>query len=303
MSKKTLILTAALIISIVLAYAYQGPLKKWRDNLGQPENIFAKIKADSIDKIEIIDNGKSITLAKQNQKWKYGGSKDFYADSSAMLAVFDELKSAAKSKIELVSNNKQRKSEFETHASGIEVKIYMENKIAADFIAGKHSGDYKHSYFALPESAITYEVKADLQGVFSRSEWRDLTIFSGSADKIGKIRFQYPDREFTVEMKDGQWAGILPWNFAVSEEKIRHVLSVMSDLKAVEIPDQVFANTGLEKHLIIIQASGHGVDNILMVGHEDKNGLYYAKRGDSDNIYLISKSERDELDKRIWRLK
>ena len=31
--------------------------------------------------------------------------------------------------------------------------------------------------------------------------------------------------------------------------------------------------------------------------------LYYAKTGDSDNIYLITKEQRDELDKKIKELK
>lgn len=34
-------------------------------------------------------------------------------------------------------------------------------------------------------------------------------------------------------------------------------------------------------------------------GANDGEELYYAKKGDSDNIYLITKEQRDELDKQI----
>lgn len=303
MSKKILILGILLVVLIISAYVYQAPLKKWRNNMGKPENIFSKIKIDLIDKIEIIDHEKKITLAKQNQKWKYGGSKDFYADAAIMSKVFDELKTAALSAIELASNNKERKSEFKTDGSEIEAKIYHGGKLISDFAIGKMAGNYASSYFSLPESAATFAVKADLAGAFKPYDWRDFTIFSSPAEKINKIRFQYPNREFTIELKDGEWVGILPEKFAISREKIKSVLNIMSDLKASEIPEQTFADTGLEKHMIIIQASGDGIDNVLMIGGNGGDDLYYAKKGDSDNIYLISQNARDELDKWIWQLK
>jgi hypothetical protein len=319
MNRKTLILGAVLIILIALAYAYQGPLKKWQNNLGKPKNILAKINVGLIDKIEIIypvrnsegsqrkisngvDQGKTLTLAKQNQKWKYDNSKDFYADPAAMAKVFTELKTAADSEVELVSNNQDRKSEFKTDASGLEIKIYQADKQSAAFIVGARAGDYVSSYISLPGSAVTYAVKADLPGAFNPVDWRDSTIFSTPKEKINKIRFQYPNREFTVELKDGGWIGVLPEKFAVKSEKIEPVLNIMSNLKAAEIPAQVFADTGLDKHLIIIEASGEGINNILMVGGAG-GALHYAKRGDSDNIYLISKEERDELDKWSWQLR
>ncbi len=303
MSKKNSILGILLFVLVISAFVYQVPLKKWQHNLGKPENIFSKVEIGLIDKIEIFDNKKQITLDKQNQKWKYGGSKDFYADGAAMSKVFEELKKAASSEIELVSNNRERKGEFGTDGSGIEVKIYQDGKPVLDFFAGKMASDYSGSYFSFPESAASFAAKADLNGAFSREDWRDFTIFSSPADKIDKIRFQYPNREFTVELKGGEWAGVLPEKFTVNQEKIKNILNIMSDLKASEIPEQVFAGAGLEKHLIIIQASGQGIDNVLMVGQAQDDDLYYAKKGDSDNIYLILKYERDALDKWIWQLK
>ncbi|MFA6306289.1 MAG: DUF4340 domain-containing protein [Patescibacteria group bacterium] len=302
MNKKTLILGVVLLALIALAYAYQGPLKKWQNNLGKPKNILAKINVGLIDKIEIIDQGKILTLAKQGQKWKYDNSKDFYVDVPVMAKVFDELKTAADSEVELVSNNQDRKSEFKTDASGLEIKIYQADKQSADFIVGARSSDYVSSYISLPGSAVTYAVKADLPGAFNPVDWRDSTIFSTPTEKINKIRFQYPNREFTVELKDGKWNGILPNKFSVNQEKIQPVLDIMSNLKAVEIPAQVFNDTGLDKHSIIVEASGDGIKNVLMIGGAS-NALYYTKRGDSDNIYLISKTERDELDKWSWQLK
>ncbi len=294
MSKKTLILGAILIILIGLAYLYQGPLKQWQNNLGRPNNFLAKTETGKIDKIEIVSANNTVVLAKLGEKWKYNNTKDFYVDPAVIADILAELNQAAKSKMELVSNNQERKSEFQTDVSGLDVKVYQAEKLAADFIVGGRGGDYNSSYISTPESANTYLLAANLTDVFNQAEWRDLTIFSSDKTKINKIRFQYPNREFTVEFKAGQWAGVLPVKFNVNQEKIEKIIEIMATLKAVEIPEQTFNNTGLEKHLAIIQATGDGVNNVLMFG-EPKNGLYYAKKGDSDNIYLIENAGNKNL--------
>jgi len=310
MNRKTLILGGVLIVLIALAYLYQGPLREWQNNLGKPKNFFTKIDTSKINKMEIISAGQTVTLAKQDDiltgsgiaKWKYNNSKDFYADPVAMAEILSSLDRAGQEDLELVSNNSERKNEFELDDSGLNVKIYLNDKTVADFIIGAQSGDYSGSYVSVLESPAVYLAKADLRGAFTPEEWRDLTIFSSAKEKINKIRFQYPNREFTVELKEGKWSGVLPEKFAVDEAKIGKIAQIMANLAAVEIPEQNFTGTGLEKHLIIIEATGEAIDNILMIG-DKRDDLYYAKRGQSDNIYLINKADRDELDKWIWQLK
>lgn len=296
MTKKTFILGLLFVGLIALAYLYEGPLRKWQNNLGKPKNILAGVKEEKIDKIEITSAGKTVVLEKRGERWKYGGSKDFYADPVLMSGLMAELKIAAGAEVELVSNNQERKSEFKTDASGFGVKIYESGRQTADFVVGGRSGDFNSSYVSTAASAFTYLLKADLTGAFSRPEWRDLAIFSADKNKINKIRFQYPNKEFTVELKDGEWVGTLPRKFSVNQERAGKIAELMADLRAELIPEQNFTGTGLEKHFIIVQASGQGVDNTIMLGQADGD-LYYAKRGYSDNIYLIGKEIRDELDK------
>lgn len=311
MNKKTLILGGVLIALIVLAYLYQGPLKKWQSSLGKPANLLAQVDLAKMDKIEMISAGKTTVLAKLGDasassaqvKWKYDNSKDFYVAPDIMAKVLESLAAAKTSELELVSNNPERKSEFKTDSAGLTVKIYQQDKKTADFIIGGGAGAYGSSFISTLESQATYSVKADLTGAFAPAEWRDLNIFSGAVEKITKIRFQYPNREFTVELKNDKWSGILPEKFTINKEKMDKISGIMANLKAVEIPEQAFKNTGLDKHLMIVEATGEAIDNVLMVGTANQGGLFYAKRGDSDNIYLISKSDHDELDKWIWQLK
>lgn len=307
MNKKTLKLAGILIILIVLAYLYQGPLADWRGNLGKPKNFLAGINAELIDRVEIAKNEKVTVLEKHGSRWKIAGTKNFYVEESMAASLIDNLKKAAQAEMELASANKEKKGEFQTDESGIKVKLYQGDDKAADFVIGKRAMDFASAYVSQPESGNTYLIKADLYGAFAVSDWHDKTIFSSDKEKINKIRFQYPDREFTAEKTTAggadKWEGAVPYKFGLNKDKIDEILDIMSNLTAVEIPEQEFTGTGLEKNLIIIQASGEGIENTIMVGNDNGEELYYAKKGDSDNIYLIAKEQRDELDKKIEDLR
>jgi len=313
MTKKNLVLGGILIILIVLAYFYQGPLKEWRSNLGKPKNFLAKIDVNQIDKIEIIKSDQVTILEKQNDQWKIAGTKDFYLKPEVADSLISGLTEAIEAKLELISTNNEKKKEFKTDKSGTHVKLSQGEEVMADFIVGKLTNDFSSTYITRPEINETYAIKVNIYSIFNRDDWYDKTIFASDKEKINKIRFQYPNREFTVEKSITKgaensestevWQGTIPYKFKVNKEKIDKILEIMSNLTAAEIPEQTFAGTGLEKHLIIVQATGEGVDNTIMIGDDNGEGLYYTKRGDSDNIYLIAKEQRDELDKRIWQLR
>ncbi len=300
MNKKNLILGGFLVILIAMAYVYQGPFKDWRANLGKPDNFLADINVNEIDKIEVDHNEKVTILEKLEENWKIFNTKDFYVKDSIMGSMFDNLKQAVKEDLELVSTNKDKKSEFQTdEESGIHVRLWQGEELLKDFIVGKLAGDYVSTYISQPEADKTYLVKINLNSSFDRDDWYDKTIFSSDKEKISKVRFQYPTREFTIEKQEDAWTGILPYAFEVDEDEINETLDIMSNLTAAKIPEQTFAGTGLDEHSIIIQATGEDIENTLMVGGDNGEEFYYAKKGDSDNIYLITEEQRDELDKRI----
>jgi len=304
MSRKNLILGGILVFLIVVAYFFQGPFKKIKNDWGKPDNFLEKIDFDGIDKIEISNNKTETALEKNGERWKIGGTKDFFVKTSVSENLKNNFKEAIKSDFEIASKNKDKKKEFLTDdENGIKIKIYQNNEVLADFLVGKMASDYKSSYLSKLNIDETYKVNTDLYSVFNQSNWRDNTIFFSNKEKINKVRFQYPNREFTVEKNEEVWKGTIPYDFEVNEEKIEKVLDLMSDLTSVEIPEQKFDGTGLEKNLIIVQATGDSVNNLIMVGEKNEENMYYVKKGDSDNIYLITEDQRDELDKKISNLK
>jgi len=309
MSKKNLLLGGFLIILVSFSYLYMGPFKKWQEDKNKIHNFLEGIDLDQVNKIAINRRGKEVVLEKDGDKWKISGTKNFYAPDDVLSRAMEELKKAQKSEMKLVSTNKDRKDEFKVDETGVNLKLENGDDILKEIIIGKMSSDFKNNYVAQVDDDKIYSLEAALDPVFNREDWYDKTIFKSDKEKISKIRFQYPRKEFSIEKKDEKWSGVSPYKFKVSPEKIKDVLEIMSNLKAVKIPEQDFKNTGLEKNLIIIEAGGEGFNNVLMVGDAFKDDdqkeieYYYAKKGDSDNIYLITKEQKESLEKNIWNLK
>lgn len=302
MSKKNIRLFIVLLILIGVAYIYQKPYQNWKSNKDKADNFLSDINIEKIDKIEISAFDNTSSLVKKNEQWKVDDS-NFNVRPDLKENLFNALREAKDSDLELVSNNSNKKSEYQTDISGTNIKLYQNGNIAADFIVGSLGNDFQSTYISKPEIGDTYLVDANLFGAVNIYEWRDTFIFASNQESINKIRFQYPDREFTIEKNEEGWKGISPNEFEVNEDQLNDILDIMASLQATQIPEQTFEGTGLEKNLIIVQATGNGVDNTIMIGEANDSDQYFVKRGDSDNIYLITKTQRDTLDKTIQDFK
>lgn len=330
-----------LIIFWGAAYLFSGPVEEWKAKR-QNDNPLKKIAVEDVEKIEIVKNGATTTLSKEGESLKVEGTKDFYVDEETSEKITQGLLELKEAGFDLVSSKEDKKEEFGTATSaGLNLKIFPEGENAISLIIGKLSGDFLKNYISLPDLSNTYSIKENLLAIFDKTEWRSKVIFSSDKNKITKIRFQHPDQEFAVERKELEyisaqtsenatssedeadkaagadltprhaWQGVAPYEFQAKGEELDEVLEIMANLEAAKIPAQVFAGTGLKKHALIVEATGEGINNTIMVGdlyaatstQTSGKELYYAKKGDSDNIYLITSEQREILDKYLWQVK
>ncbi|HOZ56257.1 MAG: hypothetical protein BWY51_00081 [Parcubacteria group bacterium ADurb.Bin316] len=300
MSKKNFFLIIALVLLIGLAYIYQGPYKNWQERRAQPKNFLAGINVEKINKIEVIKDGEATILLASGSKWKIDGTKDFYVSDSNANSLISDLKELVVAQLEVVSQNKDKKSDFGTDEdSGVVVKLEQDNNEMASFVVGKLSSDYMNTYISPINSDKTYQVKLDIYSLFSQDDWYDKTIFASDKTKINNVRFQIGGKEFTIVKQGEDWYATGTKSVKLSNDKVASVIDLMASLLASKIPEQKFDGTGLEKNQLIIQVTGDSIDNTLIIGSDNGNDLYYAKKGDSDNIYLITKTERDGLNKQL----
>jgi hypothetical protein len=271
MDKKNLILVGILAVLILFSWAWNGPIKDWHTDRGTEKNFLTGLDLNSAIKVEIEKSGVVTVLEKSAERWKVGGTKDFYAPMASMEEMATVLDKAVNGRLELVSSNKEKKSFF-GFADPSRVKITQGEK-NYEFLIGKATDDFTGSYISLADTDKVYRLAGNLTNVFTDKDWRDSQIFSFSKDRANKVRFQYGRTQFTAEKIDNKWTGTLPKKFTVTEEKLNAVLAVLENLSSIDIPAQDFAGTGLEKNGLIIQVTGEDFDNILMVGDCNKDNL------------------------------
>lgn len=306
MSKTTVRLAIILAVLWGGVFIYKQASKKTQhDDTVVQSNFFSNIDVDKINSISVIKNGATTTLEKSGDLFKIAGTKGFYATEEVAKTISDGLIGAKNANLKIASINEDNKIDFLTNASGTKVIIAQEDGEQVDFIIGRTGTDPSETYIAQEGKPETYMISENMPRVFDTESWYNKNIFKSDKELINQIRFQYLDRQFTISKnKKGVWSGVNPNKFTVSQEKILAILDAMSGLKALKIPKQTFNGTELEKHAIIVQATGDKIDNTIMIGgfvkqDGSESKLYYAKKGDNDNIYLISEEDKKILDKTI----
>ncbi len=303
MNKKNLVLLGVLAILLIVTYIYQGPYQDWKK--GQDNNFLSEVNIEDLTKIEIskAEATTTIALEKDDQGWKLAGSKEFYIKDNINKDLKQSLEDAKNSEFEIISSNSDNKQEFETGSNGTIVTFYQNGGNSIKFVVGKLGPNFSSSYISRPKIDETYLVNTEFSRVFNNKHWVDSAIFNDDKSEVSRLRFQYPETEFIVEKEGEEWSGTSPYSFNVSQEKIEKILDVMTNLNSADIPAQQFKGTGLEKHLIIVEASGENLNNTLMIGEKNKKDLYYAKKAKSDNIYLVKEEDRNILKQSIEDLR
>ena len=306
MSRKNLFLLGVLVVLIAAAYIYQGPYQDWKEGQGEGNNVVAGVEVEQIESITFQKANATTTVAalqQDDQGWKLADSKEFYIKDSSEKDLEQALQDLSENTWEVVSTNAENKEEFHTGTSSTHMEISLDGEETITLAVGKTGPDLQSSYISVPDSSRTYLVDSEISSLAQKEQWGDPVVFDTDKENITELRFQYPDNEFVVRKENGEWRGTSPYNFQVSQDKIEEVVDIMADLTAADIPAQEFEGTGLSQHLIIVEASGEEVNNTLMVGESNDQGAYYAKKGKSDNIYLITEQQRDTLKTSIEELR
>lgn len=304
----------AIILALLWGIAFFYQRTDFTQNTIANNNFLSSVSSENIQKI-IISSGDSdsVVLEKTGEKFKIGDTKALYAADEAVQTLLNGIDGASKAKAEVVSINAEKKSDFGIDDQGTKVTIAQTNSDEISFIIGKTGSNFTDTYISRVDSDETVLIAENMARIFNRDEWADKTIFNADATIINELRFQYPDRQFKIAKfvnDEGEpvWKSNSPNVTDLNAINIQPIVDIMANLSATSIPIQSFEGTDLEKNLIIVQATGDGIDNTIMVGgkyaqSEEGETLYYVKSAANDNIYLITEEQRNTLSATLEKLK
>lgn len=161
--------------------------------------------AAALSKIEIIKKDNTLTLIKKDNKWLIAPN-NYPTDETRIKSITDAVEKLTLT--ELASKTKNYVLYGLDEPSAITVKAYEKEKAAREFIIGKVTASYNHTFVRLPGDEQVYHALDAFRDAFEKDvdELRDKTALKIESAAVSEI---------TIE-KDGQ---VFPFTRAAKKEE------------------------------------------------------------------------------------
>jgi len=298
--KKNIFLLILFIALLLVAFG----LKKANEYKPQEVNISQILNySTKIDKIEIKKSEKEAdVLVKIKDNWQIASQNNLPVDPTLINKLTD---SAANLKIKnKVSENEAKYEEFEVTAEkGVAVKFYQKDKLVSDFIIGKEDWQQGGTYLKKEKDKAVYLTNESIRYVFSQPDWRDLNLTKIVKDDISSINIVgIADSAVAIEKKDDKWQINQQDAEQEKQDKVNSLLDEAMALKAIDLKllTEVKINTEPKYQIIVKHKTGE--ESFEIFESDEDSEHYLVKKGDSDFVYLILKSQTAEMEKKAGEI-
>ena len=308
-TKQLLILGAIFVVLAVIILIFENPFgqSEYEKKVETATPLFPNFNKEQVVTIEIIADGETTTLSKQDGNWVVASMDNYPADSEGITELLSKV--AEFKNTQRVSNNPDKQAEFEVDNTGVEAKLMDANgTLLAHLFVGKTTPGFLSSYVRVADSNDVYVAQGYLQSVFNKGTrtWKDRTIFDFNKGIVTQLTISSPEE--TIELRldaNGTWQMLKPVASAVKQSEIDSLLTTFSGLDTddfAEMTDDLSAY-GLDTPQSTISAvRNDGITATLHIGKEE-DGKLYVKRNDQATVFRLFKSNVDRLIKKSDTLK
>lgn len=308
-TKQLLILGAIFVILAIVVIIAENPFGKseYEKKIETAAPLFPNFDKEQVAKIEITAAGEIATLSKQNDSWVVASMENYPADSEGVAELLSKV--AEFKNTQRVSNNPEKQSEFEVDSTGVEARLMDTNdKVLAHLFVGKTTPGFLSSYVRPADSNDVYVAQGYLQSVFDKGTrtWKDRTIFNFNKGIVTQLNIISPEE--TVELRlnaEGAWQMLKPVAAVAKATEVDDLLTTFSELDTDDFAAATdnLAEYGLDTPQSTVSAvRNDGITATLHVGKEEE-GKLYVKRGDTETVFRLFKSNVDRLIKESDTLK
>ncbi len=308
-TKQLLILGAIFVVLAIVVLILENPFGQsdYEKKIETAVPLFPNFNQEQVTTIEIIADGETTTLSKQNDDWVVASMDNYPADSEGISELLSKV--AAFKNTQLVSNNPEKQAEFEVDSTGVEAKLMDANgTLLAHLFVGKTTPGFLSSYVRAADTNEVYVAQGYLQSVFNKGDrtWKDRTIFDFNKGILTQLNISSPEE--TVELRldaNGTWQMLKPVAAAVKQTEIDSLLTTFSDLDTDDFAEATddLGEYGLDIPQSTISAvRNDGTTATLHIGKEE-DGKLYVKRADTETVFRLFKSNVDRLIKKSETLK
>lgn len=290
---KQKIITIVLVIILLAFFGflwYQSSSKS-TNTLSQDNPYFQELSPNDITKISIIKGNQEtiLELSGQPSSWVVTSQDRFPADStsvSTFLIMLKEMKVRS-----IASENKDNVETFDlTPETATQVRLYKNENEAVNILIGKGATGGRSTYITSDTDTAVYVMDKAI-GPQIKSDWRSKNITLLTSENIKQILWDYNTSRVKIEKQDNVWKGVEPESFNADQNAISALLSSVSNLLAVSIPDQ---NTVLGDVKLSITLTDNNGDVALHFFDSPEEGKVLAKNSQGF-LYTLSISDYEAI--------
>ena len=291
---RTYILLGVFALLLVIAYLItrEGGDKTASYDI-DGEQLF-KVDSALVDKIEIEQKGKKITLSKMAVEWRITEPIDYSAYQQFIQTMLSDLKNY---KLEsIVSSNPEKKEKYGfTDSEVVKVSVYQGNELMGEFIVGSASTGPSQTFIKKIDSDDIYLTDGLLRNNFVKTnldEWRDKLILSIPKGNINSIEYITPGENFKA-VKDSTG------KFYVGQDSVNStvfdgILNLLQNFNTQRFKDTVFSkDTKFDKTVNVDWGKLTEINFLKMQDTLMTN--YYIKVSDNNQIFEVDEGFTNNL--------
>ena len=173
----TYILIAVLLI-LIGGILFVNNSKEQEKQVAAEKSVYENFDVSDIDKIEIIEDQKTVTIYKNEDKWMKQETieeevKEYEVEEPKVTAALSKIASLKVTEPVTTSEDKQALFEVDDEHSK-RIKLYNQEKVIVDLHIGKITSDFTGSYFRLEGEDAIFKSKESLSSAFNPTVFKEI---------------------------------------------------------------------------------------------------------------------------------
>jgi hypothetical protein len=276
MGKNRLYLLAGVLVVLVLV-AYFLTKSDKRSSTGDVTEKIYEFDSAAVDRIEITQDGKKMTITKTGNEWKMTEPMEYPVNQEFVGAALSDLKNYRI--LSLVSENPENKDDFGfSDSAKVTFSVYQGGNLVGTLDIGKVPNAPNQTYIKAADSDKIYLAINFLRNNFARpniESWRNLKIVSIPSNSVNSI--EYTTGGSSYKLTRDSTGSFFVDGAPADSSVVSQVLNILQDFNT-----QTFKDTTLGAQTQFTSR--------VRINHNDTyTDLNFLKQGDSTSVNYMLK--------------
>ncbi len=288
-----LVAVLAILIVVFLAVRFGGGRR------GGEKPLFPDFEPAEAARLVIVGGENTAVLTESDGVWSVASEDSLPAEAGVVEDMLGRV--AGFSRKDIISSNPEKQNLYQVDSAGVFVGILdARGDTLVRFVVGKPGPDYQSTYIRDAQSGDVVLAPGYLRAVFDRGKrtWQDRTIYALEPDTMEEIKIGRSGASLTLRRNPaGEWFISEPESSACNQDRVARLVRSLAYLRCDALAGRMpIPASGLaEADSAIGFRTAEGRREELLFGNRNEERQTYAKRTNSDIVYLLATHKVDAI--------